>query len=1210
MANIRELLNNVKYAILGKEVRQSIHDAIEECYRTASVDHDNANMEVAIARGNHETLNDRLNISEEKITNNTNTVATKMNIGDKIKVSQIDKNQGKIDQTYLTDDLLQQMAGNAPVNSVPANGGVTTEKLADQSVTKSKIASDVQLFPHQIAPGKMVFDGMTEVKLPSNNATVTISKPSKLENSDYSIDITTTSSEGYGWIALFPDTVTLNEVETNSYGNKLTFMIHYSYNGTSELALSGRVYYQDDTSEAFNINNVFKPATNKVAVIELEFSKPIKSGTYLYVSPEINKTFTYTKNVYYYGGAIDDVYNKYLLDLRLNKTNEDIDVISSQIEGILVITNYYPYSDRFISGSDVIIPTNNNTFSNSESVLLEDLNSLGGNWWIKYHGENNNNTPYMQITINDSFINDINKDIKAELYKDVGYVEFDIIIDSPKEFNVTAQILGRYQNSSWTFFRDIPISHQGGRQVYKRKLYFEKSYLGDKLIEDHDFFAIYLVFNERLTKEDAIYVSGITNKYGASLNTDKVKLERKNFKDGCIPYEALGEEVIKLLNDGSNKAKVSNEKVAFAGDSVTWGDGGLNDGYLGVIDELVRLKYSNTVTIDKIKVNGANEVIKSPKLFKGEACEISGVDNSISFFMKSDKVKIAYAINRESKGAAICEVLVDNKLIDTFSTYNTRRKGRKTLTFNADGVTRKFQLKEAFTYNHVVTHKGIALKGQLNKGGYGSNFPAGHDYMIIRALDNDEVKHTLFFKDAPAEGEIKITFDYGESITYAKTTVGELGTALDSGLESYYGDGNVAFDPSNAVSLSSGLDFRKVDEECFKTYNFASNKTREVKVRIKSLDPRATPEDTPTFVFNFATDSNFEYMNAGIGGFQYNMFNKETGIINYKKLAEYEPDKIVALMGTNDDWGKAEYPVYQPRIVQADYLEKNSYYWISNPVKHGSNYNIQDRWTDIKAFDKYSVTLADDVVIGDVNKYDILIINKWGNDERYCQVRLIDSIDKSTKKVTFLTPIDNDLIDLDTKIHIKSIKKLGDDIDSFISKLRAYDHIDPEIHLACMGVPNMNHRQLLGYREYIRYIAKKNNVGFIDIFTPTSEYQATVERVIKYEINSTGANEYIVLNGTSNIDPILRNVTVEIDGVNIFDGKNVRLCGGYGYYWNTDLTHGYKTTPTRLLLKEPIEAGKKIIIKGTIERYSSDYCHMGVETGKYLYGTTILNNLV
>lgn len=76
MANIRELLNNVKYAIFGKDVRQSIHDAIEECYRTASIDHDNANMEVKIARGTHDTLNDRFKVSDENIKSNYKKLIT------------------------------------------------------------------------------------------------------------------------------------------------------------------------------------------------------------------------------------------------------------------------------------------------------------------------------------------------------------------------------------------------------------------------------------------------------------------------------------------------------------------------------------------------------------------------------------------------------------------------------------------------------------------------------------------------------------------------------------------------------------------------------------------------------------------------------------------------------------------------------------------------------------------------------------------------------------------------------------------------------------------------------------------------------------------------------------------------------------------------------------------------------------------------------
>ena len=56
-----------------------------------------------------------------------------------VAVSDIDKNKGKFDQTYLSDKLLQQIAGNTPINAVPADGSITTEKLGLRSVTEQKL---------------------------------------------------------------------------------------------------------------------------------------------------------------------------------------------------------------------------------------------------------------------------------------------------------------------------------------------------------------------------------------------------------------------------------------------------------------------------------------------------------------------------------------------------------------------------------------------------------------------------------------------------------------------------------------------------------------------------------------------------------------------------------------------------------------------------------------------------------------------------------------------------------------------------------------------------------------------------------------------------------------------------------------------------------------------------------------------------------------
>lgn len=138
MSNITTYLNKIKTAIYGKDVRQSIHDAIKEVYDDASVNRDNANMEVKLARGGYNTLNDRLSGNEEANYVNFTDIRShiaqltknKLDADGTISVKQINKALGKIDETYISDELLQQMAGNAPIHSVPADGSITPQKNA------------------------------------------------------------------------------------------------------------------------------------------------------------------------------------------------------------------------------------------------------------------------------------------------------------------------------------------------------------------------------------------------------------------------------------------------------------------------------------------------------------------------------------------------------------------------------------------------------------------------------------------------------------------------------------------------------------------------------------------------------------------------------------------------------------------------------------------------------------------------------------------------------------------------------------------------------------------------------------------------------------------------------------------------------------------------------------------------------------------------
>ena len=66
-----------------------------------------------------------------------------------LSVSMLNPNLGKLTQVHLSDELLAQIAGDAAVNAVPADGSLTTAKYADKSVTLDKtnfINSSVNLF--------------------------------------------------------------------------------------------------------------------------------------------------------------------------------------------------------------------------------------------------------------------------------------------------------------------------------------------------------------------------------------------------------------------------------------------------------------------------------------------------------------------------------------------------------------------------------------------------------------------------------------------------------------------------------------------------------------------------------------------------------------------------------------------------------------------------------------------------------------------------------------------------------------------------------------------------------------------------------------------------------------------------------------------------------------------------------------------------------
>lgn len=145
--SITNKLNQIKNAIYGKDVRGAIHDAIKECYDDATVNHDNANMEVKMARGTHNTLNDRLDNADEIQAQTNAQLSEKLNKNSVLSMA----NMGQ--------DVKEAMTGGSV--AVVGIDTVLTENIVDKQVTPKKtsfltVKTDNLLYGVTYTKGKAV----------------------------------------------------------------------------------------------------------------------------------------------------------------------------------------------------------------------------------------------------------------------------------------------------------------------------------------------------------------------------------------------------------------------------------------------------------------------------------------------------------------------------------------------------------------------------------------------------------------------------------------------------------------------------------------------------------------------------------------------------------------------------------------------------------------------------------------------------------------------------------------------------------------------------------------------------------------------------------------------------------------------------------------------------------------------------------------------
>lgn len=128
--SIDVLTRAIRKKTRGADVREAIAKAIETTY-TDATSNGNANLEVAKARGEYETLNQRLQDIQT-------TAKSSQELGERNDDNKVDKNgTGQIKWANLAQDAREQISGGKV--AVVGNNAVATSNIVDGAVTDTKL---------------------------------------------------------------------------------------------------------------------------------------------------------------------------------------------------------------------------------------------------------------------------------------------------------------------------------------------------------------------------------------------------------------------------------------------------------------------------------------------------------------------------------------------------------------------------------------------------------------------------------------------------------------------------------------------------------------------------------------------------------------------------------------------------------------------------------------------------------------------------------------------------------------------------------------------------------------------------------------------------------------------------------------------------------------------------------------------------------------
>lgn len=665
-------------------------------------------------------------------------------------------------------------------------------------------------------------------------------------------------------------------------------------------------------------------------------------------------------------------------------------------------------------------------------------------------------------------------------------------------------------------------------------------------------------------------------------------------------------------------------RISLGISSITWGYGYNGFGsYVGLLERFLRERLSTTYLAQQLYSPAitATMYYTEDTSYRGVIGKWSGVGASCGCRLYGDEISIAVAKERGNANAAIIELLIDDVVHDTFSTYNPLPAGTQPFSFTGDGVTTTFDLGKIGTYGHVLTVDGISKSVRLYDWpiSTGGGFQPSDFALVVRkaiAVGSDvEVRHVLTFKDPPANGAaIGGSFSYGETIKPDKTTIGNKLVGIGSGLESPYGDGDVSFDPAEPATFSSGLDFRQTDDRAIHTWRFTEKRIRDVVFRVKELDPRASG-DTPALLVGFVTNRAHRIQNAGIGGGWIDDWLDTTDLKSTRQVAAFKPTHVLIESATNDDWKVGVWKATRVLTGQTAAQVKAVRNGFDLTALSGSadNYTVTTSHVVIAGVTPFSVTFAAGPtfdIAGDGS--EVLILGDYYQDQRRVAARVISSWNAATRTASFdeelfvtdLAYIDNLAELAGSTAQIRQIGGWADKLETVVQQLRSKVP-GVKILMGTSGIPNIQHRLLEGYREMGMRAAAELGAGWIDFYRMTEEwtYQRKPSRQLYISAaagtTATGASSYVLYDADGNkpTNQSLRNARVFVNGIErINNGCYIK--GGYKRGWAPSVTtltlanQSYLVEDHTLIFDENVPgSGDEVLVFVNEDFWSRDDTH-------------------